>query len=141
MKTAAIVSATLALAGSSIAAPAPSRATMQNQILTLEVQILNVINDIVQSSTNLVNDYNTGLTQFSTLSNELDGPLPCAPFVPGRPSTKKQAIKALQTSQEGLMQLSLDLQNPALTIKNSDFHGDVCTALDYYVAISQFVGV
>lgn len=113
---------------------------MQGQIQTLEVQILNVINDIVQSSTTLQNDYNVGLTQFGTLSNELDGPLPCAPFVPGRPSTKKQAIKALQTSQESLMQLSLDLQNPDLKIKNGDFHADVCTALDYYVAISDFVG-
>lgn len=139
MKTAAILTTVLAVAGSSIAAPTP-RATIQTQIQTLEVQILNVINDIVQSSPNLLTDYNNGVTQYNTLTSELQGPQPCAPFVPGRPTTKKQAIKALQSSQEGLMQLSLDLQNPALKVKTGDFHADVCVALDYYAAISQFVG-
>jgi hypothetical protein len=139
MKT-AIIATALALAGSAFAAPAP-HTKIQGQIQTLEVQILNVINDIVQSSPNLVADYNTGATQYGVLSNILDGPQPCSPFVPGRPTTKKQAIKALQTSQEGLMQLSLDLQNPALNIKAGDFHADICNALGYYSAVSQFVGV
>jgi hypothetical protein len=136
MKTAAIITSALALAGSSIAAP--TRATLQKQIQTLEIQILNVINDIVQSNPNLEADYNTGITQFNVLANALDGPQPCAPFVPGYPSTKKQAIKALQTSQADLQLLSLDLQNPDLSIKEGDFHSDICIALDYYAAVSKF---
>ena len=139
MKTAAIITAALALAGSAFSAPAPPRPTIQKQIQTLEVQILDVINDIVQSSPELKADYSTGTSQFATLINELQGPQPCSPFYPGKTSTKKQAIKALQTSQEGLMQLSLDLQNPANRIVESDFHADVCNAWAYYGAISQFV--
>ena len=140
MKPSTIFAAALAFASSTIAAPV-SRLTMQSQIQTLEIQILNVINDIVQSSSTLKTDYNAGISLYGTLVNELQGPQPCPPFVPGRPSTKKQAIKALQTSQESLMQLSLDLQNPDLKIKTGDFHGDVCVALDYYAAVSLFVGV
>jgi hypothetical protein len=139
MKSYAIVAAALAFVGSSVAAPTP-RATIQTQIQTLEIQIVNVINDIVQSSSTLKADYNNGLGQYGTLTTELQGPMPCAPFVPGHPSTKKQAIKALETSQESLMQLSLDLQNPDLKVKTGDFHSDVCIALDYYASIAQFVG-
>lgn len=136
MKT-AIVATTLALTSSVLAAPFPKA---QAQIQTLQIQITTVINDIVQSSSTLGADYDAGLSQFGTLSNRFDGPQPCSPFVPGQPSTKKQAIKALQSSQSALIELSLDLQNPALTIANSDFHADVCTAQAYYSAISQFVG-
>lgn len=38
------------------------------------------------------------------------------------------------------MDLSLDLQNPDLKIKKGDFHGDVRVALDWYSAVSKFVG-
>lgn len=139
MKTTAIFAAALALAGSSMAA-APPRPTIQTQIQTLEIQILNVINDIVQSNPALKADYSNGVNKFNTLTSEVEGPQPCSPFVPGRPATKKEAITALQTSQSGLMQLSLHLQNPDLKIVNGDFHADVCNALGYYSSVSQFVG-
>jgi hypothetical protein len=134
---AAFTATAFALAGSAFAAPTHPK--LQLQIQTLEIQILNVINDITQSSTNLKTDYATGTTQFGVLANKVQGPLPCAPFVPGNPSTKKQAITALQTSQISLMQLSLDLQNPANSIPNGDLHADVCQALDYYAAVANFV--
>ena len=138
MKASTIASA-LALAGSAFAAPTHPK--LQSQIQTLEVQILNVINDITQSTSTLKADYNVGITQFGVLANKLDGPMPCAPFVPGQPTTKTEAIKALQTSQNGLMQLSLDLQNPANSIEDGDFHADICTAQGYYAAVAKFVGV
>ncbi|KAK3696149.1 hypothetical protein LTR37_018120 [Vermiconidia calcicola] len=138
MKTAAIVSA-LALASSAFAAPAPN-AQLQKQIQTLEIQIVNVVNDIVQSNPNLKTDYNDGTGQYGTLINKLQGPQPCSPFLPGKPTTKKQAIKALQSSQDGLMQLSLDLQNPANVIAQGDLHAEICTAWGYYGAIPSFVG-
>ncbi|KAK5175707.1 uncharacterized protein LTR77_000846 [Saxophila tyrrhenica] len=140
MKPTAILAAALSLASSTLAAPT-SRPVLQSKIQTLEIQILNIVNDIVQSSSTLQSDYSAGILQFNDLANELQGPLPCAPFVPGRPSTKKQAITALQSSQEGLMMLSLDLQDPELKAKKGDFHGDVCVALDWYAAVSEFVGV
>jgi hypothetical protein len=134
---AAFIATTFALASSAFAAPTHPK--LQQSILTLENQILYVINDITQSSSNLKADYATGVAQFGVLANKLQGPLPCAPFVPGHPSTKKQAITALQTSQTSLMQLSLDLQNPENSIPEGDLHPDVCQALDYYAAVANFV--
>lgn len=135
----AIFSAALALAGS--AAAAPTHPKIQAQILALENQIVTVINDIVQSSPNLKNDWNAGATQFGTLANKLDGPQPCSIFTPGTPKNAEQAIRALQTSQTNLMLLSLDLQNPANSIEEGDLHADVCTALQYYSSTSKFVGI
>jgi hypothetical protein len=135
----AIISAALALVGAGAAAPTHPK--LQAQILALENQIVTVINDIVQKSPNLKNDWNAGATTFGDLANKLDGPQPCSIFTPGTPKNAEQAIRALQTSQTNLMLLSLDLQNPANSIAEGDLHADVCTALQYYSSTSKFVGI
>ena len=127
----------LALAGSALAAPTPS---YQKQIQTLEVQILNVINDIVQSKSSLKADYSAGIQTFGDLAYELQGPQPCSIFNPGQPATQNGAIQALQSSTSSLQALSLDLLNPANKVADSAFHANVCVALSYYRSISTFVG-
>ena len=42
----------------------------------------------------------------------------------------------LRTSQSTLIQLSLDLQNPA---KSSDVHVDICKTSGYYAAVAKFI--
>lgn len=157
MKLAAITAA-LALAGSTLAAPYPQtnttlaaqaapaaaaapapRTNIQNQIQTLEIQIVNVINDIVQSSSTLSSNYETGTNQFAALTQKLQGPQPCGVFTPGKPSSKKRAVASLNSAQQSLMQLSLDLQNPANKIPAGDFHADVCTAWGYYGAVQYYI--
>ena len=133
--------AALALAGSAIATPvnAPND-SLQKQIQTLEVQILNVINDIVQSKPALKADYTAGAKQFGQLTSGLEGPQPCSPFLPGKPSDKNGAVSALQTSTQKLQALSLDLLNPANKLADGAFHANVCQASSYYAAVASFVG-
>ncbi|KAI9713872.1 MAG: hypothetical protein M1820_000602 [Bogoriella megaspora] len=136
--------AALALAGSAIASPTPSNGvddSLQKQIQNLEVQILNVINDIVQSNPNIKNDYNNGAKQFGTIASGLSGPQPCSIFTPGTPTTANGAIQALQTSTSKLQSLSLDLLDPNKKLANGDFRANVCQGLQYYSAVSKFVGV
>lgn len=137
MKLATISAAALAFASSTLAAP--THPQIQKQIQALEVTIVNVINDIVQTSANLDGDYESGLSQFASLSNKLDGPQPCSVFTPGTPKNKAGAVKALQSSTTNLQELSLALLNPENTVEDSDFHGDICEAQAYYVAINKFV--
>ncbi|KAF2234701.1 hypothetical protein EV356DRAFT_532502 [Viridothelium virens] len=135
--------AALALAGSAFATPTPVNAPddgLQKQIQTLEIAILNVINDIVQSNPALKTDYAAGAQQFGVLTNELQGPQPCSPFTPGKPTTQSAAIQALQSSTSRLQSLSLDLLNPANKLADGAFHADVCQAASYYSAVSSFVG-
>lgn len=134
----AIISAALVFASSAFAAP--TEPMLQAQITTLEVQILTVINDIVQSSPTLKADWKTGASQFRMLANELAGPQPCSTSTSGYPKTSDEAIMALRTSQEDLMMLSLSLENPANSVADGDFHADVCTALRYFSSTSKFIG-
>jgi len=128
----------LALAGSAFAAPAPNVA-LQKDIQTLEITILNVMNDIVQlNKAGLKKDYATGTSEFAALIPKVSGPQSCSPFVPGRPNTADGAVKFLQQSQLSLQQLSLDLMNPAKTAAHGDFHADVCSAWGFYSGVSTF---
>lgn len=129
----------LALCGcSAFAAPAPN-GNLQKNIQTLEIDILNVINDIVQSKASLKKDYATGQHAFGDLISKVSGPQSCSPFVPGNPNTANSAISFLQQSQMGLQKLSLDLMNPAKSAAKGDFHADVCSAWGYYWGVQTFV--
>lgn len=132
----------LALCGSAFAAPTPAgvpNAGLQKSIQSLEITILNVINDIVQNNkAALKKDFATAQNEFGSLISSTAGPLPCSPFLPGNPSTANDAIAYLRNSQLGLQQLSLDLMNPALSAAKSDFHPDVCSAWGYFYAVNNF---
>lgn len=133
----------LALCGcSALAAPAPAavpNASLQKDIQTLEITILNVINDIVQNNkAGLKKDFATGQNEFGSLIASVAGPLPCSPFVPGNPSTASGAISYLRNSQSNLQELSLDLMNPALSVQKSDFHADVCSAWGWFWGVNTF---
>ncbi|KAM0717463.1 hypothetical protein Q7P37_007315 [Cladosporium fusiforme] len=136
--------AALTLASTAVLAnPVPANGvndSLQKQIQSLEITIINVTNDIVQSSANLKKDYAGGVKQFAPLVSGLQGPQPCSPFTPGQPSTKDQAAQSLQKSNLALMQLSLDLLDPAKKVAKGDFHADVCQAWAYYNAVAKFVG-
>lgn len=133
----------LALTSTALANPVPANAvndSLQKQIQALEITIINITNDIVQSAPTLKTNYANGIKQFAPLVSGLEGPQPCSIFTPGRPDTKDLAAASLQKSNAALMQLSLDLLDPANKVGEGDFHTDVCQAWAYYNAIGQFVG-
>ncbi|KAK3070774.1 hypothetical protein LTR53_009862 [Teratosphaeriaceae sp. CCFEE 6253] len=143
----AAVAAALALAGSALAAPAPISArngaenynVPQHQIQDLEVTIVNIINDIVQSNGTAYDaDFAHGRDQFNTIINELQGPKSCGPHLPPVPNSKLEAIADLQNSTQGLQQLSLDLLNPANTVAKSSFLNDICWAKNAFFAVGPF---
>lgn len=139
-----LLTTALALASSTaLANPVPANGvndSLQKQIQAMEITIINVTNDIVQSNPNLKTDYQNGIKQFAPLVSGLQGPQPCSIFTPGSPSTKDQAAASLQKSNLALMELSLDLLNPANKVGDGAFHADVCQAWAYYNAIGKFVG-
>jgi len=133
----------LALTSATLATPVPANGvddSLQKQIQAMEITIINITNDIVQSNPNLKTDYANGIKQFVPLISGLEGPQPCSIFTPGRPDTKDLAAASLQKSNMALMQLSLDLLNPANKVGDGAFHADVCQAWAYYNAIGTFVG-
>lgn len=78
-----ILTAALALAGSSLAAPAPTTAQLQKDIQTLQITIVNVINDIVQANRpKLKTDFTTGQNQFASLIGKVSGMSPYHPLPP-----------------------------------------------------------
>ena len=134
-----LLTTALALAGTSLAAPAPSTASFQKDIQTLELTIVNVLNDIVQiNKPQLKEDYATGTNQFAALIPKVSGPQSCSPFVPGKPTTANGAVSYLQKAQLSLQELSLDLMDPAKKVEKSNFHADVCSAWGYYSGVSGF---
>lgn len=138
-----LLATALALASATLATPVPANGvddSLQKQIQAMEITIINITNDIVQSNPNLKTDYNNGIKQFAPLISGLEGPQPCSIFTPGRPDTKDLAAASLQKSNLALMQLSLDLLNPANKVGDGAFHADVCQAWAYYNAIGNFVG-
>lgn len=137
-----LLATALALASTALATPVPANAvndSLQKQIQAMEITIIDITNDIVQSNPNLKTDYANGINQFAPLISGLEGPQPCSIFTPGRPDTKDQAAASLQKSNLALMELSLDLLDPSKKVGEGDFHADVCQAWAWYNAIGQFV--
>lgn len=114
--------------------------SLQKQIQTLEITIVNITGDIVQNLPGLRTDYASGTKQFGSLVSGLQGPQPCSPFTPGQPETKDHVVASLQKSNLALMQLSLDLLDPSKKVAKGDFHADVCGAWAYFNAVGKFVG-
>lgn len=138
-----LLTTALALVSTTLATPVPANGvndSLQKQIQAMEITIINITNEIVQSNPKLKTDYAAGVKQFAPLVSGLQGPQPCSIFTPGQPSTKDQAAAALQKSNLALMELSLDLLNPANKVGNGAFHADVCQAWAYYNSIAKFVG-
>ncbi|KAF2102243.1 hypothetical protein NA57DRAFT_73674 [Rhizodiscina lignyota] len=138
MRFSAITAAAL-FGASALAAPAPN-AAIQKEIQTLEITIVNVLNDIVQlNKAGLHKDYSTGTSEFGQIISQVSGPQPCSPFVPGKPTTAAGAVSYLQKAQSGLQELSLDLMDPSKSAKKGDFHADVCGAWGFYAGVQTFV--
>ena len=119
---------------------APITARAQHQIQTLEITIVNVVNDMIHSATNARRNYHSGLDQFATLVGELQGPQPCPIGLPAPPRTKEAAISYLNSATAGLQQLSQDLNNPAYSVRASSFQAQICSTADYYEVVRGQVG-
>lgn len=146
-----ITAFSLALLGSTLAAPLadpepialPAPASVQQQIITLQNQIVYLANDIVQSNAAAAKtDYAAANTQFQALSKVvLSAGYTCPPLTAnGRPTEKNTVFEFLQTSQSGLQNLSLKLQNPKA--RQGRINNDLCSAYanlqltEYYATTS-----
>jgi hypothetical protein len=141
-----IALAALSLLGLSTAVPVPDPVTaalpaspeLQNSIISLELNLVYLINDFVQSNVaGAKNDYYSAQAKFVQLGQAVSDAYSCdSPSYGGRIETQKEAIDALHTSQDNLAQLSLDLQNSNSPSKTID--DDFCAAytsfqrVDYY---------
>ncbi|KAK5159368.1 hypothetical protein LTS14_002510 [Recurvomyces mirabilis] len=140
---------TLASATATIAAPASiiqarngaaNYNVPQMQIRDLELTIINLTNDIVQSnSTGFATNYALGTTQIGVLSNGVQGAEHCGPYQATVASGNTQAIAYLQNAIVALQQLSLDLMNPASSVEEDSFNYDICQAKFNYHALDGFV--
>ncbi|KAK4556489.1 hypothetical protein LTR86_006633 [Recurvomyces mirabilis] len=119
----------LAFASAAIAAPASITQARngaanynvpQIQIRDLELTIINLTNDIVQSnSTGFATNYALGTTRIGVLSNGVQGAELCGPYQAPVASGHTQAISYLQNATVALQQLSWDLMGPALIRRGS----------------------
>lgn len=139
-----ITAASLALVGSAMAAPAPvalpAPASVQQQVITLENQIVYLANDIVQSNAaNAEKDYAAGDSQFKALSTAVLSPgYTCPPSTAmGRPTEKNTVLEFLQTAQGSLQNLSLKLQNPKA--RPQKINNDLCNAYSAYKLTEYYV--
>ena len=140
---------TLALATTALAAPTSRLQTRngaanynvpQMQIRDLEITVLDLTNDIVQSnSTGFATNHAPGTTQIGILSNGVQGAELCGPYQAPVASGHAQAISYLQNATVALQQLSLDLMNPALSVAEDSFNYDICQAKFNYHALNGFV--
>lgn len=148
MHFAALTTTTFALLGSTLAAPLaepepvtlPAPASVQQQIITLQNQIVYLANDIVQSNAaNAKKDFSAGLTQFTTLGKAVLIPAgyACPPITAnGRPTEKNTVLEFLQDSQSSLQDLSLKLQTPLARPKK--INADFCSALADYRLVQYY---
>ena len=112
----------------------------QMQIRDLEITIVDLTNDIVQSnSTGFAANYALGATQIGILSNGVQGAELCPPYQAPVASGHAQAISYLQNATVALQQLSLDIMNPALSVEQDSFNYDICQAKFNYHALDGFV--
>lgn len=143
-----ITAASLVLLGSTMAAPVaepepialPAPASVQQQIVTLENQIVYLANDIVQSnSANGKKDYAAGDSQFRALGKKvLSAGYTCPPSTAmGRPTEKNTVLEFLQSSQEDLQDLSLKLQNPKA--RPMKINNDFCSAYANYQLTEYYI--
>lgn len=148
MHFAALTTTIFALLGSALAAPLaepepvalPAPASVQQQIITLENQIVYLANDIVQSNAGAAKQhFSAGLAQFTNLGKAVLTPAgyTCPPLTAnGRPTEKNTVLEFLQDSQSSLQSLSLKLQNPLARPKK--INNDFCSALADYRLVEYY---
>ncbi|KAK4505484.1 hypothetical protein PRZ48_003447 [Zasmidium cellare] len=145
MQYTSVALSALTLLGVSHAAPAvkrqatlPAPPATQQSIVNLENTIVYLTNDIVQTNQgNAENDFNTADSQFTGIEKSVTTGS-CPPLIyQGEITTAEGAITALNTTQNNLAQLSLDLQNTASS--QDTINNDYCTAYGTFFATKNYI--
>lgn len=145
MQYTSVTLSALALLGASHAAPAikrqatlPASQETQEEIINLENTIVYLTNDIVQTNhESAVNDYNTAQSLFTGV--QVDFPLETCGISAHQITitTAKEAITALNSTQNDLALLSLNLQNTASS--QQTLQNDYCAAYWPFAATKNYV--
>lgn len=116
--------------------PAPPE--VQQAIVNLENTIVYLTNDIVQTNqANAENDFNTAQSQFVGIEKSVTTG-DCPPLIyHGQITTAQGAIDSLNTTQNNLAQLSLDLQNSQSS--QDTINNDYCTSYGTFFATKEYV--
>lgn len=130
-----VLASVLAICGTISTTAAAATPNLQGEIQTLQIDILNYINDLVQSKPSQ-NDFNAGSAVFVTLIKDINGgnAYQCPPGLPGLPADTNAAIGYLQNTQLSLMTVSQDL----LQSNAKQALSDACGASNLYAATSGF---
>ncbi|KXT12289.1 hypothetical protein AC579_5657 [Pseudocercospora musae] len=119
----------------------PATQNTQIQIINLQATIVNLADDIVKTNqARAKSDYNSANTQLTNIGNIVKTPksYQCPPPTSnGRISSAKNALIALNTTQNNLSTLSLHLQDTSSS--NDLINSDFCSAYSNLQSINYYI--
>lgn len=126
------------LACTAFSAPTPQ--PIPEQLRRLELTLLDIVDDIHHGSTSLSRDYFTGMTQYTTLIEDLTGEQTCSPYTSSQAKWEDLTVATLQESRQQLLQFAAGwtTDDGQLLITTSALPS-LCVAYSRYRSIRSYV--